>query len=166
MNLDETNTCSVDPHVITFEHNSGHALTFPAAMNPAEVAERIAAFVDQLDGGHSGTATQLIEYWRDKAKALRKERDALRVERDALSDELANRREASRRQRRELRTDGDLLADLIANRCPEWLTDDAAREIAEATVADLARVPRMVVLRGTHSEPWHPDDEPGTRRAA
>jgi len=94
-----------------------------------------------------------------------------RKQRDHWRDKCVVAREQLDAERQTLKTDGDLLSDLIVNACPLWMTDEAARDLAEGVVADLARVgPGVVVLRGTNSEPWTPDDEtettPDTNTAA
>lgn len=53
-------------------------------------------------------------------------------------------------------TDGDLLHDIVANACPYWMSDTAARELADRVVADLAMVPEVTVVRGPDSKPWAP----------
>ncbi|MGH3630928.1 MAG: hypothetical protein ACRDRL_26225 [Sciscionella sp.] len=52
--------------------------------------------------------------------------------------------------------DGDLLRDVIGDACPKWMSDDAARELAQSVLADLASTEGVTVLRGPDSEPWTP----------
>jgi len=104
----------------------------------------------------------------DELFHARHDRDEYRRKRDELRDELArvakqrdDALEALSTERQTLKTDGDLLADIMENLCPPWMTTQAARDLAESAVAELARIgPGVVVLRGTHSEPWTPDSEP------
>jgi hypothetical protein len=79
-------------------------------------------------------------YWRDATLTARRHRDGLGERLDAAE--------------RAHRIDGDLLADIIANQCPLWMTTEAACDLAEEAVKELARYDDITVLRGTHNEPW------------
>jgi uncharacterized protein (DUF433 family) len=56
------------------------------------------------------------------------------------------------------RMDGDLIWEVVANSCPDVLSIEAARAIADRVVASLADVPGVTVLRGGDSRPWRPAD--------
>ncbi|MGH3933505.1 MAG: hypothetical protein ACRDS1_00735 [Pseudonocardiaceae bacterium] len=57
----------------------------------------------------------------------------------------------------ERRIDGDLLEQVVLNACPGWMTDEAAKELAERVLAGCADTGYFVVLRGPDSKPWTPD---------
>ncbi|MGH7687808.1 MAG: hypothetical protein ACREN2_13475 [Candidatus Dormibacteria bacterium] len=56
----------------------------------------------------------------------------------------------------DMRVDADLLNDVIQEACPRWMSDDAARELTEGVLADLAQMQGVTVLHGPDSEPWTP----------
>lgn len=61
------------------------------------------------------------------------------------------------------RIDGDLVREAVMEACPAYLTDEAAEDIADRTLAELAGMAGVTVLRGCNSAPWvpsHPEREP------
>lgn len=59
--------------------------------------------------------------------------------------------------------DGDLLLDVIAEACPDVMTREAARAVAERALTALAAAPGVTVLRGEFSDPWPQSRYPDTR---
>lgn len=162
--------------LVTFRHLAGHVLTLPGDTDPDELADKIGSFIRTIEGvgdTDAGVHSLHRQIARTNLIEARRQRDELRDELCALERLLAEAKEevvywrgkADRlcetlaATREEQRIDGDLLLDTIIEACPEWLTDDACRHVAERTITELARVEGVPVLRGTHSEPWTPDPE-------
>lgn len=53
--------------------------------------------------------------------------------------------------------DYDLLADVIAEACPDLMTDEGSRWVAERALARLAGMDGVTVVRGPDSKPWTPE---------
>ena len=54
------------------------------------------------------------------------------------------------------RIDGDLVRGAIIEACPSYLSDEAAEDIANRTLAELDGMAGVTVLRGSSSTPWVP----------
>lgn len=81
---------------------------------------------------------QLVKTWRNVVKELR---------RDLAASGTCD-----------LQTiDGDLVAEVIADSCPAVLSDEAARSVAEGTLAALSHIDGVTVVRGADGLPWTPD---------
>lgn len=116
-------------------------------------ADVLKAFVAEYD--------ELVAGERDEREAA----DRLRQ----VAGEREEREAADRLRQREdqvdaggQRIDGDLLSMFIVECCPRVLTQRAAEEIAEKTLADLAGVEGVTIVRGPKSRPWKPGPNPNT----
>lgn len=118
---------------ITITHSAGHQLRCPADTVADKLAGVVSAFIESIDDASGWQAE--AEHWRTKYATTNKE----------LQASLTR-----------YRVDGDLLTDIIANHCPDYLASDVVRDIAEATLVQLARC-GTTVCRGFNQQAWHPD---------
>lgn len=58
--------------------------------------------------------------------------------------------------------DGDLLREAILDACPYWIAQEAADELAETALANLARDGYYTITRGPGNTVWSPDHTPTT----